>query len=72
MSPTTICPKCQGSMTEGVVIDQSESGRGVAKWVEGPVEKSIWVGLKLKGKKPIETRTYRCNRCGFLESYAPA
>ena len=72
MSPTTICPKCQGSMTEGVVIDQSENGRGVAKWVAGPVEKSIWVGLKLKGKKPIETRTYRCNRCGFLESYAPA
>jgi hypothetical protein len=59
-------------MTEGVVIDQSENGRGVAKCVEGPVEKSIWVGLKLKGKKQIETRTYRCNRCGFLESYAPA
>jgi hypothetical protein len=59
-------------MTEGIVIDQSENGRGVSKWVEGPVEKSIWVGLKLKGKKQIETRTYRCNRCGFLESYAPA
>ena len=72
MPQSTTCPKCQGSMTEGVIVDQNESGRQISKWLEGPVEKSMWVGLKLKGKKPIETKTYRCNRCGFLESYAPA
>ena len=66
------CPKCQSSMTEGVVIDNTYGSRGVSSWLEGAPVKSIWVGLKLGGKKPIETKTFRCNRCGFLESYAPA
>ena len=66
-----LCPKCNASMTEGVVIDNTHGGRGVSSWVEGTPVKSIWVGLKLGGKEPIETKTFRCNRCGFLESYAP-
>ena len=68
MSPH--CPKCQGSMTEGVVVDNSQGMLSVSSWVEGKPAKSVWVGLKLGGKKPIETTTFRCNRCGFLESYA--
>ena len=70
MSPQ--CPKCQSSMTEGVVIDHTYGSRGVSSWLEGEPVKSIWVGLKLGGKVPIETKSFRCNRCGFLESYAPA
>ncbi len=65
------CPKCQGSMTDGVIIDTSYTDRRVSTWLEGAPVKSIWVGLKLNGNKPIETHTFRCNRCGFLESYAP-
>ncbi len=38
--------------------------------VEGAPEKSIWVGVKLRGKTPIEIATWRCGSCGFLESYA--
>lgn len=66
------CPRCQGSMTEGVIIDNTYGARGVSTWLEGAPVKSLWMGLKLQGKKPIEVRTFRCNRCGFLESYAPA
>ncbi len=66
------CPKCEGSMTEGVVIDNTYGSRGISSWLEGAPVKSKWVGLKLGGKKPIEIRAYRCSRCGFLESYAPA
>lgn len=61
-----------GSMVEGLVIDNSDGTRGVSSWLQGAPTKSIWVGLKLDGKTPIEIKTFRCNRCGFLESYAPA
>ena len=31
----------------------------------------MWTGLKLRGKAKCD-RTYRCRRCGYLESYAEA
>ena len=72
MARTRTCPKCQAPMTEGFVIDKSESGRAVSSWLEGAPHKSMWVGVKLDGKKPIEIATWRCGSCGFLESYAVA
>lgn len=65
------CSKCEGSMIEGVVIDNTYGARGISSWLEGAPVKSIWVGLKLGGKKPIEIKSFRCSRCGFLENYAP-
>lgn len=62
------CPKCQGSMHEGFVLSERYGVSAVSNWVEGPPRKSIW-GLKFK-TKPIEIRTWRCQRCGFLENYA--
>jgi hypothetical protein len=58
-------------MTEGVIVDKTHGGAGVSTWMEGEPKKSIWFGLKLSGER-IETRTWRCRRCGFLESYAPS
>ncbi len=64
------CPKCQGSMTEGFVLDVNQGGsRTVSTWVEGAPEKR-WYGLKVSGKAKYEIQTWRCGRCGFLESYA--
>jgi ribosomal protein S27AE len=64
------CPKCQSSMQEGWVLDQTHGGRAIASWVEGEPQKSIWVGVKLEGKQPIEIESWRCTRCGFIEQYA--
>ena len=69
---TKTCPKCQASMVQGVIIDKNESMRGVSQWLEGTPERSMWVGLKLKGKTPLDIQTFRCTRCAFLENYAPA
>ena len=63
------CPKCDSSMVLGVIIDKDQGMRAPSSWLEGPVVKG-WFGLKLGGKKPLDIQTYRCNRCGFLESYA--
>jgi rubredoxin len=70
MASSSTCPKCQAPMVEGFVIDRSDGGRAVSTWFEGTPQKSRWTGVKLKGKTPIETATWRCTSCGFLESYA--
>ena len=66
------CPKCQSAMSEGFVVDHTHGGASVSAWVEGEPRKSFWVGLKLRGTTPIDISTWRCRRCGFLESYAPS
>ena len=63
----TPCPKCSGKMQEGFIYDQSDAIRLVSKWVEGVPEKSVWTGIKLKGRRTIQTQTFRCDKCGFLE-----
>ena len=63
------CPKCGGSMDEGFMTDVGYGAVEVAKWQGGPPQKSFWTGIKT-GEPQIEISTLRCNRCGFLESYA--
>ena len=65
------CPRCAGRMARGFVIDATDSARKVSQWVEGEPEKSMWTGVKLKGRKLIDIETFRCERCHLLESYAP-
>ena len=64
------CPKCEGVMEEGYILDNTHGGRVQACWIQGQPVKSIWTGLRLKGADQRPVRTYRCTRCGFLESYA--
>jgi hypothetical protein len=64
------CSRCQGSMSVGFAFVATDYGNKVVNWVDGAPVKSMWGGLKL-GKKPKhEIQTWRCARCGFLESYA--
>jgi predicted nucleic-acid-binding Zn-ribbon protein len=67
------CPKCQSTMAEGFVPDAAHGGEHkVSNWVEGQPERAFWVGIKLRGKRKLPISTWRCTRCGFLESYASA
>ena len=63
------CPRCSGSMEPGFVVDEGYGKKVAAKWVAGEPQKSFWTGLKLRGSEQI-VATYRCRRCGYLESYA--
>lgn len=65
------CPKCAGTMTLGFIADATYGAYGVAKWVAGEAEKSVWTGIKIKGKEQRDVESWRCNRCGFIENYAP-
>jgi hypothetical protein len=65
------CPKCGASMEEGFIADAWDRiNRGVSAWIEGTPEKSFWFGVRLGAKRRITTSTYRCTKCGYLESYA--
>ena len=66
---TLRCPKCEGSMGEGYMLSEKQGYRVVSSWVAGAPVKSIWTGLKL-ASKPVPVQTFRCGRCGYLESYA--
>lgn len=65
------CLRCDGRMTEGFVVDAGDYNiQAVPRWQPGPPEKR-WYGLKTKKADQKEVATFRCDRCGLLESYAP-
>ena len=72
MSQSHQCPKCSGPMEEGFVLDNTYGAYVQSTWVEGPPVRSFWVGLRLKGREQVPVRTMRCEKCGYLESYAKA
>jgi len=68
---TPDCPRCGHAMKPGFVLDQTHRSVPAQQyWVEGEPVKSFWFGLKTKGREKRAVRTYRCDRCGYLESYA--
>ena len=65
------CPRCRGNMFEGFIIDRGDhNSKNLQKWVEGEPIKSFWRGLETKDRDKYEVSTYRCDKCGYLESYA--
>ena len=68
---TTRCPKCNGEMVQGFIVDWHQGGgRLVSNWVEGAPEKSFWHGTNVPAERCLPVGTFRCSACGFLESYA--
>ena len=64
------CPRCKGSMEEGLVVDETHHNRAAQPhWVPGPVAHGFW-GLKLSGKRRHPVTTWRCTQCGYLQSFA--
>ena len=72
MAEEYVCSRCGGRMDAGFLLDrrQYSSPQGTAQWVEGILEWSFWMGIKLKGRRRYEVVTFRCEACGYLESYA--
>lgn len=72
------CPKCGSAMVRGFVCDRSHMITFVSQWRMGTPTPNSWfesmfTGLGIKTPKSGETipiGTFRCQTCGFLESYA--
>ena len=68
---THICPKCASPMETGFILDKVDDNRlKTPEWLEGNPERAFWTGLNTKGRNRFNIITYRCERCGLLESYA--
>ncbi len=65
------CGKCGGQMTAGVVVDHGYGRNYPERWQPGEPTMSFWTGLHEDKKAQMDVETWRCDRCGFLESYAP-
>jgi hypothetical protein len=58
-------------MEEGFLLEKGDSGvLSPQAWVTGKPEKSFFSGVSIKGKQMYDVKTFRCNACGYLESYA--
>lgn len=58
-------------MDEGFILDNTYGSRIQSEWIEGPPERSKWTGIKIKGRAHLPVTTFRCEGCGYLESYTP-
>jgi predicted nucleic-acid-binding Zn-ribbon protein len=65
-----VCPKCSNAMELGFVVDHTHGGSAGPEWVQEAVQSS-WTDIKMSGKERHPVQTFRCVRCGYLESYAP-
>jgi hypothetical protein len=73
MTQPRTCPKCSGHMESGFVIDRAPGNANFQeKWVEGLPTPSFWTrgGVKIKGRESLPVTTFRCDGCGYLESFA--
>jgi hypothetical protein len=72
MTQSMTCPKCSGHMESGFMVDRAGGAANLqAKWVEGEPTPRFWFhGVKMQGREPIPVTTFRCDGCGYLESFA--
>lgn len=73
MLDSKTCRECGGRMARGYVLDYdtSKGMSTVSRWFKGaPVKR--WYGLQVKRKEALEVVSYRCDRCGLLQSYVPS
>jgi predicted nucleic-acid-binding Zn-ribbon protein len=64
------CAKCGGTMTVGVIVDHGHGQSTPERGQEGEAIVSKWWGLRVDKKALLDVETWRCTKCGYLESYA--
>jgi hypothetical protein len=70
-----ICTKCRTSMEKGYVPDRA-GGQSANRqvWAKGEPKPWRWLGINFGIKAPdkdaLFVETWRCPRCGVLESFA--
>ena len=70
MNTAIECTRCHVPMESGFMIDGRHSGLVQQEWSSGTPKPSFWMGLKLEKDKIVSVTTWRCPKCGHLESYA--
>ena len=65
------CPKCQGNMSDGFMIDRGyQFSISPMRWYQGQPVKKLWFGLvRLVWSDRYPIHAYCCDQCGFIEHY---
>ena len=71
LSESIICPKCQGQMSRGYIVDCTHAGYLASAWHPRDPVKSFWMATKIERPEMRQVVACRCDQCGFLEHYAP-
>ena len=58
-------------MAEGFIPVESEKTGGISAWIAGAPVFGFLGRVKTEGKPAYRIRSFRCIKCGHLESYAP-
>ena len=66
------CGKCGGLQKECFLLDSAHNAVKVGHWAEGAPEYWVLRILKMRGRRKLPIQSWRCTKCGFLESYARA
>lgn len=66
------CRECGGSTQQGFLRDLHHHRAESTFWIEGPIERSFFTGVKVRGKRRGEVQAARCEACGRIELYVPA
>lgn len=59
-------------MKNGFLRDLHHHRIESAFWIEGPIERSFFGNVKLKGRAKGEVQALRCDTCGRIELFVPA
>ena len=71
MSEQLACPKCRNEMQEGFILEYATNASASAsRWVEGAPVKALLFGVRTAHKEQHPIQSFRCQSCGYLESYA--
>jgi hypothetical protein len=65
------CGQCGSSLKPGFLRDLNHHRAESIHWVEGPVVRSLFFGVKLRGRVRGEVHVLRCDACGRLEMFVP-
>jgi hypothetical protein len=66
-----VCPTCAAKLEGGYLLDHTRNGTAISNWVEGPPERSVWTGLKTKGRRILPMYAWRCPSCTEVRLFAP-
>lgn len=64
------CSKCGSDTIQGFIRDVQNAKSLAIEWIAGSPEPSFWRGVKTSDPQRYYVTTFRCSKCGFLESYA--
>jgi hypothetical protein len=69
MRKQAACPKCDGAMREGFLVDNGYGAIHVGTWQEGAPERRLMTGYKQAPKTQSKIKMFACDSCGFVESF---